>query len=164
VSAQYSTDGTSWSSTGTAGVWIDHPDPYSSAATLYDQFSQAGYYQITVEATATYTNSPCEDVWSASGTASVTMTAVSVSFSPDPVSVTVGQTATVTATVIPSGVTLSYDTADDGVAIVQSVSGTVITLFGQGLGEGGMGTTQIRGKLGECICGQGGVLSICPDP
>jgi len=163
VSVQYSTDGTSWSSTGTGGVWINHPDPASPNATLIGQFSQGGYYQITVQATVTYTDYPCYDVWSASGTASVTMTAVSVSFSPDPVSVPIGGTATVTATVIPSSVTLSYDTADDGVAIVQSVSGTTITLFGQGLGEGGAGTTQIRGKLGTCICGTGEVTTFCPN-
>jgi hypothetical protein len=159
VSVQYSTDGTSWSSTDTGGVWINQPDPSSPNATLSGQFSQGGYYQITVQATATYTDSPCNDVWSASGTTSATMTAASVTFSPDPVSVPSGGTATVTATVIPSNVTLSYDTADEGIAIVQSVNGSTLTLFGQG----GAGSTQVRGSLGACICGQGGITTFCPE-
>jgi hypothetical protein len=161
ISVEYSTDGTSWSPTGEGSVWIDQPDPSSSAATLYGTFSQGGYYRVTVQASVTITDS-CNNVWSGSGTTSVIMIAASVSFSPDPVSIAVEGTATVTATVIPSSVSLTYTTADDGIAIVTDVSGSTVTLFGQGLGQDGSGTTQVLGNLGGCTCGQGGVQTFCP--
>jgi hypothetical protein len=128
-------------------IWINQPSSSSPNATIYATFSVAAFWRFTAIATATYTDSPCTDIWSASGeTGYIYVTAVDVSFSPDPVFVCACSScspASLTATVTPSAAAslVSFTTANSSVA---TVSGTAPNLSVTGVGTG---TTQVQAQL-----------------
>jgi len=77
-----------------------------------------------------------------------TVVAVKVEFSPDPLYVCKGGTASLTATVTPSSASsqVDFDTAAPSIA---TVSGSAPSLTVNGVSSG---TTQVRAKLGDCVC------------
>jgi hypothetical protein len=81
VTVQYSTDGVSWgSSPGGDSEAITQKLSTSPDATLSATFPAGvpGYWNVSCQATVTYTDSPCADKWSASGSTTSSMTAVTV--------------------------------------------------------------------------------------
>lgn len=134
---EYSTDNSTWGDAPDGG-WqvIDQADSSSADATLRAAFPVAGYWKVTVAATATYTD-PDSVEWSATGTASTQATVIAVSFAPNPVGVLVNQASAVTAAVIPTAeagqVSFSVqneDGSDGSDKVTLSASGTNLTLTG----------------------------------
>jgi hypothetical protein len=135
-----------WTSASSGySIWINQPSSSSPNATIYATFTVAAFWRFTATATATYTDSPCTDIWSASGTtADIYVTAVDVSFSPNPVFACVNcSPASLTATVTPAAAAslVTFTTADSTVA---TVSGTAPNLSVTGVGTG---TTQVQAQL-----------------
>jgi len=90
---------------------------------------------VTLNVQVTYTDSPCNDTWTASPSVTVSVTVVNVQLSPNPLCVPLGGMATVTVTTTPSGYA-SNVTVSSGDPSIASVSGSSPNFTVAGLAVG----------------------------
>jgi hypothetical protein len=129
---------------------LSQPDSSSPEATLTANFTVAGYWRISPTVTASYTDSPGTDTWSASDRPTIDdITVITVTFDPTSVSIDQpGDTATDNAYVTPSDAAglVTFDTYDHTVATVTASSGSqYVPLTILGVGEG---VTQVVAWVG----------------
>jgi len=130
---------TDWEWDFDASDGVDWEDPDATGEEVATSYSAADSYTVTLRVT---------DDDGATDTDTCTVTVFEVLLSPDPLYVCEGGTASLTATVTPDSASsqVDFDTAAPSIA---TVSGSAPNLTVHGVSAG---TTQVRAKLGDCVC------------
>jgi hypothetical protein len=129
---------------------------------VHAQFSQPGVWTFLVQGTATYTDSPCTDTWTGTGTLSYQVLVVSVQMTPNPAYVGLGGTLSLTPNVEPPDamLQLNFQVADSSVATIMG-DASDLTVIGVATGVTSVTATLVPSN-GQLLIGNAnmGTLSV----